>query len=90
MLEPETQIETTVGLLESIVVEIRKEHLGGAGGSLCKVKNKRVFFIDLDADPATRAERCIAALASLAEFEGVFLPPAIRELVDRHRLGELA
>lgn len=84
------QIETIAALLEVAGVEIRREHLGGGGGSLCKLRGKRVLFIDLDADVATRAEQCLAALASVEEVEGIFLPPDLREQVDRYRAGRFA
>jgi len=89
-MDPGVQIETITTVLEAAGVEIRREHLGGSGGSLCKLRGKRVLFIDLDADIATRAEQCVAALASLHEVEGIFLLPELRELVDRHRSGRSA
>ena len=89
-MDPGVQIELITSVLERSGVEIRKEHLGGSGGSLCKLKGKLVLFIDLDADTATRADRCVAALASMQEVDGMFLPPELREQVDRHRAGRLA
>ncbi|MBI3834258.1 MAG: hypothetical protein HY287_08015 [Planctomycetes bacterium] len=89
-MDPGIQIETITAVLEAAGVEVRPEHLGGSGGSLCKLRGKRVLFIDLDADIATRAEHCVVGLASMHEVEGIFLLPELRELVDRHRTGRTA
>ena len=41
------------------------------------------MFDDLDADPATRADSAAKALGSLPDVESVYIPPAIRELIDQ-------
>lgn len=87
MMDAGVQIEAILGLMEASGVEVRMEHLGGSGGSLCRLRGKRVLFVDLDADLATRAERCVGALANLGEVDGMFLPPALRELVERYKAG---
>ena len=70
-------------LLENWGVEVRSERLGGSGGGLCAVRHRRVFFLDIDADEATREARAIAALAELPEAEQTYLPPAVRERVEK-------
>ena len=66
-------------LLDTLDIDVRHEHLGGEGGGLCQLKGRRVMFVDLDADTATRLERCVAALRGLPEIDGLYLSPALRE-----------
>lgn len=80
-----TQIDTIVELLSKLDVETRREHLGGDGGGLCRIRGRAVVFIDLDADVSTQISRCVDALAAMPEVEEKFLPPAIREQIERLR-----
>ena len=79
------QIDMVVELLERMGVEVRRERMGGSGGGLCRMRGRQVMFIDEDADAATRLERCVEGLAALPESESVFLPPELRERVERMR-----
>jgi len=79
------QIDTIVEWLNKLDVETRREHLGGDGGGLCRLRGEPVVFIDLDADVATQISRCVEALAMMPEVGERFLPPAIREQVERLR-----
>jgi len=85
MHDPATQLELILEALETLGVQIRHDRCGGSGGGLCTVRGQRVIFVDLDADLMTRAERSIEALAALPGAETMFLPPAIRERVDKCR-----
>jgi hypothetical protein len=78
-----TQFNAVVDLFGRLGVQVRREHLGGRGGGLCQVHGHRVIFVDLDADAATQMEVCVRALSSLPELETVYVPPVLRELIDR-------
>ena len=78
-----TQLDTVVELLGRLGAEVRAEHLGGEGGGACALHGRRIVFLDLDADVATRLERALGALASCPEFDSVYVPPVIRELIER-------
>jgi len=82
-MEIAAQLEMVLTLLERFGTEIRHVRLGGEGGGLCVVKGCRIVFVDLDADPATRLERCVRALAESSDLDDQFLPPAVRELIQR-------
>ena len=85
-MEATTQINAAVELFGRLGIGVRREHLGGeGGGGLCTIRGQRVFFLDLDADLATRAEQSLAALAGLPEAEGVYVTPALRELLEQMR-----
>lgn len=79
------QLGVYYDLFEKFGVEMRSEHLGGDGCNLCALKGKRIMFIDLDADVATRLDCCASALAQLPQIDEVFIPPEIRELIDKIR-----
>ena len=75
-------LEAGHGLLERLGIEVRREHLGGAGGGFCTLRGKRVLFVDLDADAASQWDVCRRALAELPERDRVFIPPQLREAID--------
>lgn len=79
------QLDEFIELCRRLGLEVRKEQLGGTGGGLCSVHGRRVLFIDLDADVATRLDRCLAALATVPEVDSIFITPALRERIDRLR-----
>ncbi len=79
------QFDTVLELFGRLGIDVRQEHLGGGGGGLCRLHGRRVVFIDLDADMATRLQESLRALAALSELESVYITPALRELVDRVR-----
>lgn len=85
MMDPQTQLESLLDLLIRLGVEVRRERLGGSGGGLCRLRGRRVFFLDLDLDRAGQLEACVAAVAVLPEVDALYLTPALREQVDRAR-----
>ncbi len=54
------------------------------GGGLCKVNGVYRVIVDKRATAGEKAVTLAKALAAL-DTEGVFLPPAARDLVDRYR-----
>ncbi len=72
---------------ESIGLVIRKVPLGGEGGGFCVVKGERRLFVDTLADPETRYDKTLQALAGLPELEGLYLTPEVREDIERQRGG---
>jgi len=84
-VETLAQFDTVLGLLTKLGVEIRREHLGGEAGGLCRIRGKSVVFIDLDADIATQLSRCVEALAGIPETDAMYLPPTLREQVQKLR-----
>ena len=80
-----SQFDMIVELFDRLGVEVRQERLGGSGGNLCHVRGEAVMFVDLEADVATRADRCLEALASLPQIDTVFVPPELRERIESYR-----
>lgn len=81
-MDPSLRLDEVLEVFARLEVEVRIERLGGQGGGLCQLRGKRILVVDLDADVATRLERVAGALALVPEIEAVFLPPAVRELLD--------
>jgi len=76
-------LDALIGLLGRLGIPVRREHLGGAGGGICTIRGARVMFDDLDADRVTRVESAAKALGSLPDSESVYIPPAIRDLIEQ-------
>ena len=86
-MDATAQLDTILRLFEQLGVEVRQEQLGGSGGGLCRIRGKRVVFVDLDADAATRLDRSIEALSAVPEAAAVYISPELREWMDRLRAG---
>ena len=82
-MDTPTQFESAIQLFDRIGVEVRRDHLGGSGGGLCVVQGRRIVLIDLDVDLETRLECCLRALAECPELEGLYVPPALRQRIER-------
>jgi hypothetical protein len=89
MTDSPPQLDELFDLCGRLGIEVRMENLGGEGGGLCTIRGKRVLFVDVSADTATRAQRCLAALAGLPELDGVYLTPVLREAIERARGSSL-
>ena len=85
MTDISPQLDEILELFGRLGIEVRIERLGGEGGGLCTVRGHRVLFVDADADVATRVERCLSGLAGVPEVDSVYLPPSLREEVERRR-----
>lgn len=79
------QLEGVVTLFGRLGMDVRREHLGGDSGGLCVIRGRRVVFVDLDADLATRLDRCLQVLAGLPELDTVYVPPGLRERIEQAR-----
>lgn len=78
-----TQLESVIDLFGRLGIEVRQEPLGGDSGGLCLIRSKRVVFLDLDADSATRLGRCLQVLKALPDLDSVYVSPKLRESIER-------
>ena len=78
------RLEALLTLAEQMGVDVRAEPMGGEGGGLCQLRGKRVLFVDTSADLATRYDRTLAAMAGFTELSDCYLPPEVREDLDRY------
>jgi hypothetical protein len=87
-MDLQSRLDALLAMAEEIGLKIRREPLGGDGGGYCLLRGQRVLFVDTAADLETRYERTLAALAPLAELDQRYLPPEVREEIDRQRQAE--
>jgi hypothetical protein len=82
-MDVQARLETLLAAAEQLGIEVRRVPLGGEGGGLCSLRGRRVLFVDTSADTATRYDRTVDAMARLAELQDQYLPPLVREDLDR-------
>ena len=73
------KLDQLVEIAKGLGVSVRYESMEGAGGGLCKLRNKLVLFVDMDADGLTSYERVLLALADNFDLEPIYLRPEIRQ-----------
>jgi hypothetical protein len=73
------KLDQLVEIAKGLGVSVRYESMEGAGGGLCKLRNKLVLFVDIDADGLTCYERVLLALADNFDLEPIYLRPEIRQ-----------
>jgi hypothetical protein len=78
-------IEDLIQLAEQVGIEVRREPMAGASGGLCRLKGRRVLFLDSSADLATQADQCLRGLAQVPEIDGVYVRPDLRARIDAYR-----
>jgi hypothetical protein len=88
-MDEHAQLRALLDLAESIGIEVRRAPPGEApsgerpGGALVRLRDREILFLDPAASPADRIAVAAAALAGRSRLEDVFLPPEIRERIER-------
>lgn len=82
-MELYARLDALLTLAGEIGVEVRREPMGGESGGVCVMRGRRVLFVDTAADLETRYEKTLAGLARLPELQNRFLPPEVRDDLDR-------
>ncbi len=77
------RIDALLLAAEQIGLVVQKAPISGEGGGLCVVKGARRLFVDTLADAQTRYERTLEALAGVKEVEQLYLPPEVRDDLER-------
>ena len=81
-MDNQSVLQQLLSLLEDKGVEVRSEPLGGAGGGLCNIKGKNIFFLDTQAPTAETANLCAQAVGKLVDIESIYLRPEIRQYIE--------
>ena len=84
------RLSAILELAQRIGIEVRREPLGGNGGGLCRLKNRRVLFVDTMADLATQCDRSIAGLARQPDIDAAYILPELRDEIERQKRRESA
>ena len=77
-----SRLGSVLAVFEQLGIEVREEALGGSGGGLCRLRGRSVLFLDSQADAASRCAMALAALKSVPELDGMYLPPFVREALE--------
>lgn len=86
-MEPEKTYQYLEDLAEKIGISIRYEDLSGeltARSGLCKIKGRYLYIMDTSKDLTKRIELLSQCLSQM-NLEGIYIIPAIRELLERSR-----
>jgi len=79
------KLSAIIELARRLEIDVREANLGGDGGGLCQLRDRRILFIDASADLTTRYTRCLRDLAQLPEIDSCHMPPELREDLSAHR-----
>jgi hypothetical protein len=79
------RLDALLEAAEQMNIDIRAEPMGGGGGGICRLRGRRVLFVDTSADLATRYDRTLAAMAGLEELDGLYLLPEVRQDIEHQR-----
>lgn len=93
-MDEHAKLRSLLDIAESLGMRIRRAPsgteldaaAGGAehpGGALVRLRDHEMLFLDPTASVADRIAVVAAALAGRAEIEQMYLPPEIRELIER-------
>ena len=89
-MDDESKLRFLLDLAESFDIEVRRGPTRGdgwdsGGGSLVRLRGKEILFLDSDAPRAAQIAAVAAVLAQRDQVEQIFLPPEIRQTIDRAR-----
>jgi hypothetical protein len=77
--------EQLLNLLQAQGVIVRKDAMGGGGGGLCWIKDKKIFFYDTDVSAFEAAVRCARAVHRvIGDLESIYLKPMVRDFIDKY------
>jgi hypothetical protein len=86
-MDANEQLALLADLAESLGIEVRRAPQGDSpssgGGALVRLRGRPILFLDESAPAQDRIALLAGALAGRAELADRFLPPQIRELLDR-------
>ncbi len=83
-LSPELLLEHLKNLAGQLGIEVRCRPMDTPGG-LCRVRDRRLILLNQTLSPEEKIDVLASALP-LDEIEGIHVPPAVREAVERaHR-----
>ena len=77
--------EQLVELVSQLGISVRRADLGGAGGSLVRLRGKDVLFLDTSADPDDQLQRLAPEVARLPGLDNIYILPELRELLEEYK-----
>ncbi len=92
-MDNQSKLHLLLDLAESLCIEVRRGPARGGpgsaeGGSLIRLRGKEILFLDTHASDSAQVAAVAAALAGRDEIEQMFLPPEIRQTIEKACGGE--
>jgi len=89
-MDPQRILSSLLDLAESLGIEVRLappraefSDLDRGAGAAVRIQGRDVIFLDRSASPAEQIELLASVLARDNRLENCFLPPEIRERIER-------
>ncbi len=87
-MDTHAMLQALTELAGSLELGIRRVPAAGQsgehpGGAVVKIRGRQVVFLDSTAPVADQVGVVVEALRGRAELENMFLPPEIREILER-------
>jgi len=82
-MDSQTLLEELLDLAQRLEIEVRRASMGGEGGGLCRLRGKKVLYLDTAASLADQLGKTAAALKEVLGVEQCYIRPEVRELLDR-------
>lgn len=83
-MDEQALLEELIDLARRLGLEVRIIPLGGEGGGVCRLRDKRVLFVDALAATPERLERTAQGLAELSELADCYVLPEVREYLEKY------
>ena len=83
-MSPQELQERLVELVSQMGITVRRADLGGAGGSLVRLRGQDVLFLDTSADPEDQLQRLAPDVARLPNLDDIYIIPELRELLEEY------
>ncbi len=74
-------LQSLEAVAEELSVDIRHEDLEGGRGGLFRLRGRSCILVDRNLSVAERVDLMTRSLSQLP-LDGVFMPPAVRELLE--------
>jgi hypothetical protein len=75
-------LQSLEAVADELSVEIRHEDLEGSRGGLFRLRGHCCILVDRNSSVAERVDLLVRSLSQLP-LDGVFMPPAVREMLER-------
>jgi hypothetical protein len=77
-------LDDLLDMLEKHNVKIRKDSLGGGGSGFCRIKDKYIFFADMDSSAYEIAVICAKAVSQVVDVESIYIKPEVRSFIEQN------
>lgn len=77
-------LEELLTLLDLNGVQIRRESMGGGGGGMCIIKEKKIFFMDIDCQIAEMVAIASRSVNEQIDIEAIYIRPQVRQCLEKY------